>query len=711
MGDRPYDPRQTRERTSMQTGAGYAADLDVGVDVVMVYGVDPSLPERLRSWSDQGYICHCMTGIAWGEYQDYLYGRWDGINHEDEVQMDREGRRISHGGDVYYMCPTESFAEFIAERAQRAIDAGAQAIHLEEPEFWARAGYSEAFKRAWAEYYGESWVPPHESPDARFRASKLMYDLYCRAVARVLSRLRTYADERGVDIRLYIPTHSVLNYARWGIVSPESSLAHLEDCDGYVAQVWTGTARVPNVYRGEIAERTFETAFLEYGALANLTRVSGQRMWLLSDPIEDNPDRSWRDYRENWHSTVIAKLLWPEIWRYETMPWPERILRGAYREDDEPSTGSEPARERMEIPPGYATELLITANALTDMRQERVEWISGLQGCGILISDTMMFQREDPMSSDPAMGFFYGLALPLLEAGIPVQPVQLEFAHLPQYLDQYEVLFLSYEGQKPPSAACHEALRDWVHAGGVLVYLAEDGDPYEGVLEWWHAEGPGYASPREHLFETLGLHPEAHPGSGSGTHRVRAGGLVYQRVSPSSFAHSPDGPERVLRLTRQAYRRRNLRFETSSQIALQRGPYVIAAGVEGVDAGERLEMKGPFIDLFDPELPVIDGVKLLPGERRLLQRIDAVDGPTDRVLCAGSRVYDQRRQGDVFRFTASGPAGTMATTRVRLSDRPRAVEIDQEHHVEARWQSASQTLCLRHPNVPTGTEIVVHLPT
>ena len=29
-----------------------------------------------------------MTGVAWGEYQDYLYGRFDGINHEDEVQTD-----------------------------------------------------------------------------------------------------------------------------------------------------------------------------------------------------------------------------------------------------------------------------------------------------------------------------------------------------------------------------------------------------------------------------------------------------------------------------------------------------------------------------------------------------------------------------------------------------------------------------------------------
>ena len=46
-----------------------------------------------------------MTGVAWGEYQDYLYGRFDGINHEDEAQTERNGNKMGHGGDVYYMCP------------------------------------------------------------------------------------------------------------------------------------------------------------------------------------------------------------------------------------------------------------------------------------------------------------------------------------------------------------------------------------------------------------------------------------------------------------------------------------------------------------------------------------------------------------------------------------------------------------------------------
>ena len=37
------------------------------------------------------------------------------------------------------------------------IDAGIDAIFMEEPEFWARAGYSESFKREWKNYYGFDW--------------------------------------------------------------------------------------------------------------------------------------------------------------------------------------------------------------------------------------------------------------------------------------------------------------------------------------------------------------------------------------------------------------------------------------------------------------------------------------------------------------------------------------------------------------------------
>ena len=136
--------------------------------------------------------------------------------------------------------------------------------------------------------------------------------------------MQAYNKRTGRKVRCYVPTHSLLNYAQWSIVSPESSLARLNGCDGYIAQVWTGTARTPNMFRGKLKERTFETAFLEHGAMQNLVRSTGRTVWYLNDPIEDNPNHDWNDYKKNWECTLVASLFQPEVSQFEVAPWPER---------------------------------------------------------------------------------------------------------------------------------------------------------------------------------------------------------------------------------------------------------------------------------------------------------------------------------------------------------------------------------------------------
>ncbi len=151
-----------------------------------------------------------------------------------------------------------------------------------------RAGWSKGFQREWKSYYGEDWVSPDSSPDAQYKASKLKYYLYQRALKQVFDFVKAYNAEHGTNVKCYVPTHSLVNYALWCIVSPESSLLNV-GADGYIAQVMDGTARSPNMYEGKREERTFESAFLEYGAMMNIVRASGATVWFLNDPIEDNP--------------------------------------------------------------------------------------------------------------------------------------------------------------------------------------------------------------------------------------------------------------------------------------------------------------------------------------------------------------------------------------------------------------------------------------
>jgi len=405
---RPADPGQSRERTSFQTHARWDPRLQIRSDVAICYGIDASLPDRIAEWKAQGYIPHLMTGVSWGQYQDYLYGRFDGINHVDEAQTDRNGRVISHGGDVYYMSPGENFGKFLCQGVKRAMDAGARAIHLEEPEFWVRGGYGAGFKREWKAYYGEDWVAPHSSPDAQYRSSRLKYHLYRRALKQVFEFVKAENARTGRQVKCYVPTHSLINYAQWKIVSPESSLLEV-GADGFIAQVWTGTSRTPNVYRGQARERTFETAFLEYGSMMEVVRAGGGTVWFLNDPIEDNPDHSWDDYKTNWESTLTASLLWPQVWRYEVMPWPERIYRRSYPTVERARRKPGESVARVPIPPSYATELQTVITALNDMEQAEVAWDCGTRGVGVVVSDSMMFQRGDPSPSDERLGSFFGL--------------------------------------------------------------------------------------------------------------------------------------------------------------------------------------------------------------------------------------------------------------------------------------------------------------
>ncbi|MDF2715268.1 MAG: hypothetical protein K0R28_2193, partial [Paenibacillus sp.] len=670
------------EKTGFQESAPYRASYDLQTDFVMVYGIDDTMPERIRQWKERGYIVHLMTGVAWGEYQDYLNGLVDGREHWDEAQTDREGDRIIHGDtpDIPYMVPTIAYTNFLASQIRIAVDAGVEAIHLEEPEFWVDGGYSEAFKREWRLYYREPWAPPHSSPDAQYRASKLKAHLYTRSLDRLCTEMKDYAlSAYGRDLRFYVPTHSLINYTQWRIVSPESALIDLPSVDGYIAQIWTGTARTPNVYQGVRKERTFETAYLEYGIMQELVRGTGRRMWFLHDPIEDNPNHTWEDYELNYKRTVTASLLHPDVFHFEVSPWPRRIFEGKYPSED--------GGGKTKIPPEYATLLLQVMHTLGHMEEEP-DAADSESRIGVLIADSSMFQRMkmDKESAVPPgkydgtnpAGFekagdtelldfspFYGLALPLLKHGIPVRPVQLDnVRRFARYLKGYKVLLLSYEFMKPEYPDLHAALAGWVRGGGALIYVGDDSDPYHGIRAWWNEDGSPYGSPREHLFEQL----EANAHVGKGIQRSGQGVVAFLPVAPQDCANSACGADALRGIVREAIEALGdpaIAWRPKQEFLLRRGPYIIAAVLDESIADSDVTIPGPVVDLFEPLLTVRMEKRLAPGEQAFLfdlERGRPSDG-TVQCIAASSRIEALRQDEAGFSFQPKGPEGILAAAR------------------------------------------------
>lgn len=686
-----YDRKE--ERTGVQEQADFDTIFDVQSDFVMVYGFH-NLKERVKKWKKRGYVIHLMTGVSWGEYKDYLYGEYDGIDHHDEGQMGKD-HDFSHGVDVPYMVPSNSFAHYLSDGLKYAVDCGVEAIHLEEPEFWVYAGYSDAFKREWSIYYKEPWVDPQSSCDAQYRASKLKQYLYTRTLDRLCSELKEYAMVKyGRLLRFYVPTHSLINYTQWKIVSPESALIDLPTVDGYIAQIWTGTARTENYYRGVRKERTFETAFLEYGIMQELVRGTGRRMWYLADPIEDNPRHTWVDYRKNYYRTVVASLFHPEISDYEVSPWPARVMRGKHQPDDDAMESGQreldewianggdrsdfkPSQDSaVVIPPEYKTNLLSVMHTLRDMAdQQDHEWLTKTTDVGILLADSAMFQRICPEpNGDVSDEFssFYGLALPLLKAGIAVRPIQLDnIRRFAGYLNAYKTLILSYEFMKPSAPDIHQVIVGWVKNGGLLVYCGDGSDPFNHVREWWNSGLNTYENPAEHLFESLGLGRKP----ADGTYAVGIGKVMIIAKAPHTFAQKDTLSDAYRDQVCALLRNNGIEIDTSSKLIMRRGAYYITAMMDEGDEDE-FELNGSYIDLFDDKLSVVKDPLLQENSVNLWYDVSRIDkSKSSEIIALSGRaskiIYNQRS----LTFTSSSPSEMTVACRIWTKRPPKSIKI------------------------------------
>ena len=687
-----------REKTTFQTAGQWKPTTDVRSDVVMVYGANDrpgmTFRERVESWRRRGYTTHFMTGIAWGDYQDYFQGSWDGQTHMDEGQVRMNGEMVMHGAGVPYIVPTENYLKYFKERHIRpVIDAGIDAIFLEEPEFWAFSGYSESFKREWQAYYGFPWRPQHESAENTYLSNKLKYHLYYRALDEAFRYAKEYGRERGLNVRCYVPTHSLLSYAQILMISPEASLASLESCDGYIAQVWTGTSRVPNYFNGTSRERVFEAAFLEYGCMESMTRPTGRKMFFLTDPIEDRA-RDWEDYKRNYQATFTAQLLYPQIADYEVMPWPDRIYERLY-------FVSANSQEKALIPRFYSTQMQVMINALNDMPLASTR-VSGSQGISVMMGNSLMFQRS-PVKvqgyDDPQLSNFYGLALPLVKRGVPVSITHLENTGYADTWKDTKVLLMTYSCMKPLDPSSHQHIADWVRRGGRLIYCGRDDDPYQSVLEWWNQQGNDYAAPSEHLFELMQM--PRRPGEGS--YRFGRGSVQIIRQDPKEFVLTAGGDIPLMKAIEQAYGR----LEQKNSFYLERGPYVLGAVLdENVTGSEPMRIRGRYIDLFDPKLPCLDEKEVQPGEQTFLYDLKKVKNRRrPQVLAAASRQYDEERTRHTYAFTAKSPANTDNVMRILLPQEPKSVDAGVSS--QSSWDETSHTLLLQFENRPDGVRVKI----
>lgn len=742
------------ELTGYQERAAYRPSIDLRCDFVMVYGIDPSMPERVRAYREQGYVVHLMTGISWGGYQDYLDGKWDGKTHWDEGQRDRNDQEVSHGPTVPYMCPTLSFADYLTERLKAAVDSGVEAIHMEEPEYWDHSGYSPAFQREYESFYHEPWRPQHESPDAAYRSARLKVYLYCRAIARISEKIKAYAKEKyGKDIRFYVPTHSLINYTTWKILSPEAELLSIPSVDGYIAQVWTGTSREGNVYEGVYRERTFETAFLEYGVMQELVRGTARRMWFLNDPIEDRPMYTWGNYELNYKKTLTASLLQPLVHHFEICPWPQRVFDGRYPRIPQNAsaipadTSAGQAMRALkgeitpkEIPPSYATLLSSVFQMLGDMDQLDWEFENQPDTVGIFLSDSALYQRTFPdgivqkgglqsrmtsvlcKNTDPAdfnreasqalmeevsrdrdlaldfiqsMAFpqFYGLALPLLKYGLAVRPVQLDnLKRFSGYLKDMRVLILSYEFLKPASPDIHAELAAWLRNGGELIYVGDGSDPFHQVRSWWR--DAGYDEPSDHLFHLCGIPRNAK----NGRYPAGKGAVTVVKTAPYTFCLSKEAAGEWRKIVHSVLSEAGIPWRERNDLTLRRGPYLISAVMDESVNDEPKVAEGLFADMLENDFKIVHRKEIQPDSSAILFDFSKIENEAFRVIGSSARIEEAAVTEDAFTLRLRSAERIHTYIRFRLPGKPADLKGTDDSGsavpITCSWDAETHTLLM-----------------
>jgi hypothetical protein len=270
---------------------------------------------------------------------------------------------------------------------------------------------------------------------------------------------------------------------------------------------------------------------------------------------------------------------------------------------------------------------------------------------------------------------------------------------------------MSYSNMKPINAEVHQHLVDWVKRGGVLIYSGRDDDPYQSVMEWWDTKGNKFKAPSEHLFKLLGIHPTV----GKERYKVGKGAVYILRENPKEFVMQQNNDEGYLKAVRSAYEQdaRSGKLITKNNFYLERGPYDIISVMDENPDSKPYVVKGPVIDLFNPDLPVLGEKTVTPGEQSLLYVVNRVaDKSRPKVLASAARIYDEKMNAKSYSFVTKSPVNTLNSSRVLLPSKPGKITVTDSSgqtvsDVKSSWDTSSHTLYLGFPNSPDGVKVVV----
>ncbi len=685
-----------KAKTIFQTNTAYDPRLAIATDGIVVHRHGAKFAPAIESWQQNGFTVGRMFFADSDAANAYWTGKWDGTPHPDEVERDRDGNVVKCAGVRPYMLPTHGWISYLAEMTDTSLAAGAAAILPEEPLAHVFTGYEKAFQQLWKDRYSKPWEPQHASAESRFLTAQLKNELYIKLEERLLQQTQKFEKTTGKDIAFIMPIHSLYSNIAAQLVAPLGTSTNIPGVDGYIGQIWTGPVNWALGCYDSQRKSFFTSAYVLYDYFTQLTVASDKKLWLLVDPVEDNPNHKWSEFAEWYKHCITAMLLMDDVDSYEIMPWPDRIFLPGYG-----TGGVTPAPE----------DYRITILAVTQVLQEippQGKWITQdlhnrprdatvSDGIGVAIADTLMWQK----SEHPSLQGIYSLLLPLVERGIPVSSFIMERVSDRAYLSRFNVIVLSYEYFKPVSASMNITLSDWVKSGGSLIVLGKDGDELDHSKDFWWFN-LGFDSPLDHLIAQV-----KSEGQTDAEWKFGSGWVIRNNISPRAFADPAVVERTYLPLLNLALKKANQGvLETPGSFCMQRGPFIIAHA-----EANTLTLSGKLVDIFDPNLNLYDAAQLSRGQSGLYRDVaDKVGENRPALLHTTHRLISQEYKNKILRFTVRGPAETPAVARIFLpsSEPPNVSATDSDgNSIKIDIQRSNNTVRLKFPNNPGGVTIEI----
>jgi hypothetical protein len=671
-----------------------------------------NIRNEIEENAQRGYSIFLSVSLSRCVFPEYLDGRYDDISHTNEIQTDENGNPILYGPNTPYIIPTVSYVQFLFRKIETLLSK-VDAVVITEPDFPADAGYSDAFKKEWELYYKSPWEHLEKTVDTRYKSAKLKQEIIKRSILMLCTLIKNHpkATRNGKTVSVYLELCGLISNYRSALISPAATMSSMPFIDGFIIDPDTSLSHKRVIVDGIKEHRDFETVLLEYGYMGELTANTDKTIWLPHAMASDNLPILGNESTESFRNNLVAAMMTPKIDKHAAMISPEEFYGSM------PYRSSSPATSIYEV----------CSEAFTHIKKDVFKWEgSDDNAIGIITGDSYLFHKKFPHNDSYATAYgedieyassFFGLAIPFMDLGINVRPVPAEnICRTYDYLNDYNVLIMSYDYFKPTNHELHYALNAWVRSGGVLVYVGDESSSFNSASEWWNEGRTAHPSPLNHLLETVGIDRTKQRAAvrrktvtgenltqrsvAEFMHEIGNGIFVYIPANSIFPAREPDYRKLVTKALLSAAEKRGIFFNKKDYFSIIRGEY---RAVKVKNDGEPLSVKGTLVDLFSKDLTVEAEKILHAGECGFFYDIEEKKDDDLAVIAIGAKINDLAVHSRGLSFKASSIKGSICPCRLYF---PHSCEVKVNGiPVKTTRDATKKTVFFTFEGDPDGIEI------